>query len=261
MSANSMTPREAGDYGGRPEPPQNEVRDMFNRISRRYDLLNRLLSFGTDVSWRRQMARFFPGHDGQRVLDLATGTADQILALFEQTHKVRFGIGMDLAEKMLEIGRKKIERRGLSEVITLNVGDATAIPAGTEAFDAVTISFGIRNVTNVAKGIEEMYRVLKPGGRVLMLEFSLPRSPLVRSAYLFYLRHILPRVGALVSGAPLAYRYLNRTIETFPYGEVFCNLLRVAGFTAVEAHPLAFGVAMIYRGDKPVEPRMEGYAS
>jgi demethylmenaquinone methyltransferase/2-methoxy-6-polyprenyl-1,4-benzoquinol methylase len=258
MSADSMTPREAGDYGGRAELPQNEVRRMFNRISHRYDLLNRLLSFGTDVSWRRKMTRFFPGRDGQRVLDLATGTADQILALFEQTDKVRFGIGMDLAEKMLEIGRKKIERRGLSEVITLNVGDATAIPAGNEAFDAVTISFGIRNVTNVAKGIEEMYRVLKPGGRVLMLEFSLPRSPLVRSAYLFYLRHILPRVGALVSGAPLAYRYLNETIETFPYGEIVCNLLRVAGFTAVEAYPLAFGVAMIYRGDKPVEPRMEG---
>ena len=168
---------------------------------------------------------------------------------------------LDLAEKMLEVGRKKIEGRGLSEAISLKVGDATAIPVGNETFDVVTISFGIRNVRHVAKGIEEMYRVLKPGGRVLILEFSLPWSRLVRGAYLCYLRHILPRVGAWVSGAPLAYRYLNETIETFPYGEVFCNLLRAEGFTAVEAHPLTFGVAMIYRGDKPVEPRMEGLSS
>jgi demethylmenaquinone methyltransferase/2-methoxy-6-polyprenyl-1,4-benzoquinol methylase len=261
MSAHTMTIREAGYHGGRPERSQNEVRQMFNRISHRYDILNRLLSFGTDVSWRRKMARFFPPHADQQVLDLATGTADQILALFERTDKVRSGIGMDLAEKMLEIGRKKIERRGLSEVIGLKVGDATAIPAANETFDVVTISFGIRNVTHVAKGLEEMYRVLKPGGRVLILEFSLPQNRLVRGAYLFYLRHILPRVGALVSGAPLAYRYLNETIETFPYGEVFCNLLRAEGFTAVEAHPVTFGVAMIYRGDKPVEPRMEGFSS
>jgi len=256
-----MTLSEAKYRRSRLEPSPNGVRQMFNRISHRYDILNRLLSFGTDVSWRRKMAHFFPPHADQQVLDLATGTADQILALFERTDKVRSGIGMDLAEKMLEIGRKKIERRGLSEVITLEVGDATAIPVGKETFDVVTISFGIRNVTHVAKGIEEMYRVLKPGGRVLILEFSLPRSRLVRGGYLFYLRHILPRVGALVSGAPLAYRYLNETIETFPYGEVFCNLLRAEGFTAVEAHPLTFGVAMLYRGDKPVEPRMQGFSS
>ena len=261
MSADRMTLSEAKYRRSRLEPSPNGVRQMFNRISHRYDILNRLLSFGTDVSWRRKMAHFFPPHADQQVLDLATGTADQILALFERTDKVRSGIGMDLAEKMLEIGRKKIERRGLSEVITLEVGDATAIPVGKETFDVVTISFGIRNVTHVAKGIEEMYRVLKPGGRVLILEFSLPRSRLVRGGYLFYLRHILPRVGALVSGAPLAYRYLNETIETFPYGEVFCNLLRAEGFTAVEAHPLTFGVAMLYRGDKPVEPRMQGFSS
>jgi len=250
---------EAGDHGGRPGRSQNQVRQMFNRISPHYDLVNRLLSFGTDVSWRRKMAYFLPGHKDQHLLDLATGTADQILTLFDQTDKVRSGIGMDLAEKMLEIGRKKIERRGLSEVITLKVGDATAIPLGDETFDVVTISFGIRNVTHVAKGIGEMYRVLKPGGRVLVLEFSLPRHQLVRGAYLFYLRHILPHVGAWVSGAPLAYRYLNETIETFPYGEAFCNVLRAEGFKAVEAHPLTFGVATIYRGDKPVEGRMAGF--
>ena len=168
---------------------------------------------------------------------------------------------MDLAEKMLEIGRKKVERRGFSEVISLKVGDVMEIPADDEAFDAVTISFGIRNVTHVGKGLEEMYRVLKPGGRVLILEFSLPRSRLVRGAHLFYLRHSLRRVGTWGSGDPHAYRYLNETIETFPSGEVFCNLLRAERFTAVEAHGLTFGVATIYRGDKPVEPRMEGLSS
>jgi demethylmenaquinone methyltransferase/2-methoxy-6-polyprenyl-1,4-benzoquinol methylase len=248
-----MTLDEAEQDCSRPEPSQNEVRQMFNRISRRYDLLNRLLSLGVDISWRRKMARFLPSRDDQHVLDLATGTTDQILALLEQTDKVSSGIGMDLAEKMLEIGWKKIEKRGFSEVISLKVGDVTEIPADNEAFDAVTISFGIRNVTNVAKGLEEMYRVLKPGGRVLILEFSLPASRLVRGAHLFYLRHILPRVGTWLSGDPHAYRYLNETIETFPYGEAFCNLLRVAGFTALEAHPLTFGVATIYQGDRPMK--------
>ncbi len=245
-----MTLDEAEQGCSRPEPSRNDVGQMFNRISRRYDFLNRLLSLGTDVSWRRKMARFLRCRDDQHVLDLATGTADQILALFEKSDKVKSGIGMDLAEKMLELGRKKIERRGLSEVISLKVGDATEIPTGNETFDAVTVSFGIRNVTNVTKGLEEMYRVLRPGGRVLILEFSLPSNRLIRSAHLFYLRHILSRMGTWLSGDSYAYRYLNETIETFAHGEAFCDLLRAAGFTAVEAHPLTFGVATIYQGDR-----------
>jgi demethylmenaquinone methyltransferase/2-methoxy-6-polyprenyl-1,4-benzoquinol methylase len=232
-------------------PPRDEVWDMFDRISRRYDLLNRLLSFGTDIIWRRKVAYFLPPYGGQHVLDLATGTADQLIALFQAGDRVKSGIGMDLAERMLEIGRGKVEKHGLGEAVALEVGNATDIPSDDAQFDAVTISFGIRNVIDVDQALREMYRVLKPGGRVLILEFSLPQSGFVRGASLLYLRHILPRVGAIVSGDSYAYRYLNETIETFPYGEAFCNLLRAASFESVEAHPLWLGLPTIYKGDKP----------
>ncbi len=234
----------------RPEPSRHEAWKMFDQIARRYDFLNRLLSFGIDVSWRRKMAHFLPPHRNQHVLDLATGTADQILFLFEKSDKVKSGVGTDLAEKMLKIGREKIDRRGLSELVSLKIGDATDIPAGDNEFDMVTISFGIRNVIDVPTALREIYRVLKPGGRVLILEFALPQNRLIRGAHLFYLRHVLPRIGGFVSGDTRAYRYLNETIETFPYGDAFCNLLKAAGFTAVDAHPVTFGVVMIYQGDK-----------
>ncbi|MBW1744402.1 MAG: bifunctional demethylmenaquinone methyltransferase/2-methoxy-6-polyprenyl-1,4-benzoquinol methylase UbiE [Deltaproteobacteria bacterium] len=224
---------------------------MFDRISATYDFLNRLLSFGTDILWRRKVARFLPSHRGQHVLDLATGTADQILALLEQSNRVKTGVGMDLAEKMLEIGRRKIRKRRLSEVISLMVGDATAIPVDDCQFDAVTISFGIRNIGDVKKGLGEMYRVLKPGGRLLILEFSMPQNRFMRAVVLVYLRHLLPCLGALVSRDAHAYRYLNETIETFPSGEAFCDLLRAASFTGVVAHAVPLGLPMIYQGDRP----------
>ncbi len=238
-------------------PP--EVWTMFDRIAPRYDFLNRLLSFGADVSWRKKVARFLGPRHGQHVLDLATGTADQLLLLFGRSNKVKSGIGMDLAEKMLEIGRNKIDKRGLCEVLCLKVGDVMDIPTNDNQFDTVTISFGMRNVTDVAKALREVYRVLRPEGRLLVLEFSLPKIRLVCSVYLFYLRRILPRIGALVSGDPYAYRYLNKTIETFPCGEAFCDMLTAAGFEAATAHPMTFGVATIYQGDKPAGHRREVY--
>jgi demethylmenaquinone methyltransferase/2-methoxy-6-polyprenyl-1,4-benzoquinol methylase len=250
MNAANVMPQNTSSSQGSQWPARNDVPEMFNRISGTYDLLNRLLSFGTDMMWRRKVRRFLPPHHGQRVLDLATGTADQILALFERSDKIKSGVGMDPAEKMLEIGRAKIKTRGLSEAVTLMAGDATAIPVADCQFDAVTMSFGIRNVANVSKALEEMYRVLKPGGRVLILEFSMPQNRFVRAVVLVYLRHVLPGLGAFVSRDPNAYRYLNRTIETFPGGEAFCNLLRAASFTSVMAHPFPFGLPMIYRGDR-----------
>jgi demethylmenaquinone methyltransferase/2-methoxy-6-polyprenyl-1,4-benzoquinol methylase len=157
---------------------------------------------------------------------------------------------MDPAERMLEIGRQKIERAGLSDAVYLARGTATAIPAKNEHFDVVTISFGIRNVADISASLREAYRVLKPSGRFLILEFSLPRSPLICAIYLVYLRHILPRVGAMVSGDAFAYRYLNETIETFPYGRQFCRLLSQAGFKAVFARSLPPGIVTIYHGQK-----------
>jgi demethylmenaquinone methyltransferase/2-methoxy-6-polyprenyl-1,4-benzoquinol methylase len=232
-------------------PSRNNVSGMFNRIAPRYDFLNRLLSFHGDVLWRKKMAHLLPPRRDQLVLDLATGTGDQIIALFETSDKVKSGVGMDVAEKMLEIGRGKVEKRGLSKVITLKVGDAMNIPADDCQFDAVTISFGIRNMTDVKKALFEMYRVLKPGGRVLILEFSLPHNAFIGGVLLLYLRHVLPHIGSIVSGDSYAYRYLNETIETFPYGEAFCDLLREASFSAVKANPIWFGFPMIYQGDRP----------
>jgi demethylmenaquinone methyltransferase / 2-methoxy-6-polyprenyl-1,4-benzoquinol methylase len=228
---------------------RKEVWRMFDRIAHRYDLLNRSLSLGQDVIWRKRMKRYLPDHERLHVLDLATGTADQLLYLASD-ERVASGVGMDLAEKMLEIGREKIRRRSMDGKLHLQTGDAASIPAENDSADVVTISFGIRNVVAVSEALTEMYRVLKPGGRALILEFSLPHNGMVRGLYLFYFRHILPRIGSLVSGDAYAYRYLNQTVETFPYGEAFCELMREAGFKGVQAHPLTFGIASIYRGDK-----------
>jgi demethylmenaquinone methyltransferase/2-methoxy-6-polyprenyl-1,4-benzoquinol methylase len=224
---------------------------MFDRISGTYDLLNRILSFGTDIFWRKKLARFLPARRSQQVLDLATGTGDQILALFDQGDRVRSGVGIDPAKRMIEVGRRKVRKRGASGAIDLVVGDAIAIPTGDCRFDVVTIAFGIRNMGDVKKALDEMYRVLKPGGRVLILEFAMPRHRLVRAGVLIYLRYILPHLGALMSRDPHAYRYLNETIETFPGGDAFCELLRAASFVDVMAHAIPLGLPMIYQGEKP----------
>jgi demethylmenaquinone methyltransferase/2-methoxy-6-polyprenyl-1,4-benzoquinol methylase len=233
----------------RTEPSRKQVYKMFDRIAGRYDLLNRLLSSGIDRRWRARLAAQLPPGDNLEVLDLASGTADQLIAL-HATGQVARGVGLDLAEKMLAIGRDKIGRLGLSQKLTLAVGDAENLPVQAASFDAVTISFGIRNMTDPARTLAEMYRALKPGGRALILEFSLPPNRAVRRVYLIYLRHILPRLGALISGDSSAYRYLNETIETFPYGDAFCQLMTSAGFTSVACTPLTFGIASIYAGEK-----------
>jgi len=236
------------------KPVQNhsrkEVWKMFDRIAHRYDLLNRLLSFGQDVIWRKRVAKHLPDRRELHVLDVATGTGDLLITLFEQNPNVQSGVGIDMAEKMLEFGRPKLEKRGVVDRFSLQTGNAMDIPFAENVFDAATISFGIRNVANVLGGLQEMRRVLKNNGRAIVLEFSLPKNKLMRHLYLFYFRHILPRLGGLISGDSFAYRYLNETVETFPYGEAFCDLMRRAGFQNVQMTPLTFGIATIYQGDK-----------
>jgi len=229
-------------------PSRHEVWKMFDRVARRYDFLNHFLSLNRDVTWRRKVAELLPGRKDQTVLDLATGTADQLLSLYG-SDRVESGVGLDLSEEMLIIGRRKIAARQLEGCLTLRNGDAGAIPFDDNTFDAVTISFGIRNVTDVCHTLREMHRVLKPGGRALILEFSLPENRILRSTYLFYLRHVLPGLGGIISGDGRAYRYLDRTVESFPCGEAFCRLMRDAGFANAQARPLTFGVATIYHGD------------
>jgi len=223
---------------------------MFDRIAGRYDLLNHLLSAGLDRRWRKRVASLLPSGDNLHVLDIACGTSDQLIAL-AASGRVTHGIGLDLAEEMLAIGRHKIRQRGLEQILSLQTGDAEILPFDQSSFEAVTIAFGIRNMTDVPRTLGEMLRVLKPKGRALILEFSLPQSRLVRGPYLFYLRYVLPHLGAIISGDNAAYRYLNETIETFPHGEAFCQIMRDTGFTGVTFKPLTMGIVSIYQGDKP----------
>jgi demethylmenaquinone methyltransferase/2-methoxy-6-polyprenyl-1,4-benzoquinol methylase len=224
-----------------------DVWRMFDRIAPTYDLVNRLLSFGLDIRWRKKVATHMPGERDMVLLDLATGTGDQVISLV-QTGRFTEAVGMDMSAGMLEKGREKVAQLQLSDTITMLDGDATNMPLADGRFDAVTISFGIRNVVHVERALAEMCRVLKPGGRAIILEFSLPESALVRAGHLFYLRHILPLVGGLVSGDRDAYRYLNTTIEAFPYGAAFCDLMTGAGFKSATPHRLTLGVATIYVG-------------
>ncbi len=223
---------------------------MFDRIAPRYDLLNRLLSMRRDVVWRKEMARQLPKGDALRILDLATGTADVLLSMMRNTSNVARGVGLDMSHQMLVRGKPKI---AADPRLALIRSDATRIALPERTFDAVTISFGIRNVLDVSAGLREMRRVLKPGGRAMVLEFSLPANALIRWGYLLYFRNVLPLVGGLISGDAKAYRYLNETVETFPYGDAFCTLMRDAGLVDVQATPLTFGIATLYRGDRPRE--------
>ena len=223
---------------------------MFDRIAKTYDNVNQLISFGLDKGWRHKVNRLLPQKTNLHLLDLATGTGEQVIMLCQHNDNISKSVGMDLSKGMLEIGKVKVSDAKLNNKIELTEGDAGNIPSENDLFDAVTISFGIRNVPDVPKALKEMNRVLSLNGKVLVLEFSMPRNPIVRWGHLFYLRYVLPLVGGLVSGDYQAYRYLNTSIEAFPYGSSFCNLLEEAGFTSVQAHPVSFGIATIYEGTK-----------
>lgn len=233
-----------------PDPQHTDVRRMFDRIAPRYDLLNHLLSAGQDYRWRHRAAACLSQDDPQTMADLATGTADQVVSLCRACLGAPYVIGIDPAGEMLARGRAKLQRLQLTDRATLLLGDAQQLPLGDAAVDRVSISFGIRNVANVERALGEMRRVLVPGGLAAVLEFSLPANALLRRLHLFYLRHILPFLGGIVSGDKDAYRYLNRTVEAFPYGQAFVELMTTAGFRHVTATPLTFGVATLYVGKK-----------
>ncbi len=229
-------------------PDKSKSPEMFDRIAPRYDLLNRLLSGRRDIAWRGHLVSFIENERDLCVLDIATGTGDVLLTIFDKCKNATEGIGLDPAEKMLEIAKKKTEEQGLSDKIKYICGNALDLPFEDNSFDVVTIAFGIRNVTDVDRALKEMVRVLRPGGKVLILEFSLPSNSFLRWCYLKYFRYILPIFGAIISGDKKAYKYLNITVETFPYGGEFCSIMEKAGFVKVEAKPLTFGIATIYVG-------------
>ncbi|MFW7380405.1 MAG: bifunctional demethylmenaquinone methyltransferase/2-methoxy-6-polyprenyl-1,4-benzoquinol methylase UbiE [Oligoflexus sp.] len=228
---------------------KTESFELFNAIANRYDFINSVLSLGLHAGWRRKIREQLPQKHPIKVLDLATGTADVALELVKNP-RVQKVQGLDLSREMVKIGQQKVAGRKLDHRIELGIGDAQDISFGDCEFDAVTISFGIRNVPDVAKCLRECYRVLKPEGRLLILEFSLPPSRMMRGLHLFYLRRILPKIGRLLSGHQVAYQYLNETIEEFPHSEAFVSLMEQAGFDEASFKRLTFGIVNLYWGEK-----------
>ena len=229
---------------------RKNVGSMFDRIAPRYDLLNRLLSGRRDVAWRKKLATQIEKDKPLKVLDLATGTGDLLFTIMNARRNITQGIGMDISPQMLERGIQKLEKKNYFEKVIFQSGDAHKIPLESESVDVVTIAFGIRNVEDYEKGLKEIYRVLKIGGKVLVLEFSMPPEGLFRTLYTWYFRKILPKIGSFISGDKEAYLYLNKTVETFPYGQEFCKKLEDSSFRRVEATSLNFGIATIYKGEK-----------
>jgi demethylmenaquinone methyltransferase/2-methoxy-6-polyprenyl-1,4-benzoquinol methylase len=225
---------------------QEKICLMFDRIAGTYDSVNRVLSMGQDLRWRRIVTDRLPLLGDLRILDIATGTADLLISMCQHRANIFEAHGVDLAEKMLAIGQKKINKLELAKKITLSKADAVALPFADNSFDVVSISFGIRNFTHINAALKEIDRVLKPGGKLLILEFSLPKNHFIRGAYLAYFRHVLPFVGGIISRDKMAYRYLNETVETFPYSKAFCAILDKAGFVEIQESPLTFGIATLY---------------
>jgi demethylmenaquinone methyltransferase/2-methoxy-6-polyprenyl-1,4-benzoquinol methylase len=227
---------------------QPYVRTLFDAIAPRYDFLNHFLSLGIDTYWRRRAIRLLIPYRPQRILDVATGTGD--LALKAARLKPKRIIGIDISQKMIDIGMKKIRARNLESVISLENGDAERLCFESNSFDAITVAFGVRNFTDLKKGLSELHRVLRRGGVAVILEFSRPRFAPVALPYGFYSRHILPRIGGAVSRNRAAYEYLPDTIAEFPDGKAFCNMLREAGFAEAQCFPQTFGIATLYRATK-----------
>lgn len=223
---------------------------MFDRIATRYDLLNHLLSLGRDIAWRRRTVDCLGVDSAPRVIDLATGTGDLLISLLKRRPNISEAVGLDISANMLDICREKLRRGGLGPRVRLLHEDASATPFPDNTFDAATLAFGIRNIENVARTLGETARILKPGGMLVILEFTLPPNRIVRRCYLAYLRLAVPLIGSLVSGDRKAYRYLNVSIEDFYQPEEFLSLMGEAGFANVSAVPLTLGVASIYRGIK-----------
>jgi demethylmenaquinone methyltransferase/2-methoxy-6-polyprenyl-1,4-benzoquinol methylase len=222
---------------------------MFDRISSKYDALNHLLSFNIDKVWRRKTAKAVAKHHPQTILDLATGTADLAIAIAEHNPQAHI-IGMDISEKMLEIGKEKVAKKGLANAIELRIGDATSLPFKDNTFDAVTVAFGVRNFEDLEKGLSEIHRVLKPNGEAFILEFSMPERFPIKQLYWFYFKHLLPRIGKTVSKDANAYDYLPTSVERFPKPNVFLHMLGQLRFTNAHAKPMSFGIVTLYTTDK-----------
>ena len=225
------------------------IATMFDRISPKYDALNHLLSFNIDKVWRRKTAKTVSKSHPKTILDLATGTADLAIAMAKHNPQAHI-IGMDISEKMLEIGKEKVLKQGLANQIELQLGDAAALPFEDDTFDAVTVAFGVRNFEDMQKGLSEIHRVLKPCGQAVILEFSMPEKFPVKQVYRLYFKHILPKIGKCVSKDAHAYSYLPESVERFPKPSVFLRTLSSNGLAEGAARCLGWGIATLYWATK-----------
>ena len=228
---------------------KKQVSRMFNRIAPYYDFLNRFLSLGIDVRWRKKAISKLVDSDPKYILDVATGTADVALEMAKKLNPEKI-IGLDISTEMLGIGRKKIEKKELSAIIELVEGDSENLPYPDNSFDAISVAFGVRNFEHLEKGLQEMNRVLKPGGKLVVLEFSKPKVFPIKQLFNFYFRHILPWIGKITSKDDSAYSYLYKSVQAFPDGEAFKSVLQQTGYKSTTWEGLTFGICSIYTASK-----------
>lgn len=232
-----------------PETKKTQVTDMFDGISKSYDLLNRIITLRIDVLWRKRVVRMLKKEQPNSLLDIATGTGDLVIELAKiDADKI---IGLDISPGMLEIGKKKVKRKKLEDQIEMQLGDSESLHFDDHSFDGVTIAFGVRNFENLDLGLQEIFRVLKPNGTIVVLETAIPKNILLKIFYSFYTQKIIPFFGKIFSKNRSAYQYLSNSAAIFPCGEAFNNILRKNGFIQVEDFPQTLGVSSIYFGKKP----------
>ncbi|HMO31745.1 MAG TPA: bifunctional demethylmenaquinone methyltransferase/2-methoxy-6-polyprenyl-1,4-benzoquinol methylase UbiE [Lacibacter sp.] len=234
---------------GSEKTKKQQVADMFDSIAPRYDFMNRFLSAGIDVRWRKKALQLLQPLQPKRILDVATGTADVAIMAARLLHPEKI-TGIDISEQMLAGGRMKVADKALGNMIELQNGDSETINFPDATFDAVTVAFGVRNFENLEKGLREIHRVLKPGGRLVVLEFSKPKLPGVQQAYNLYMRLVAPGLAGALSKNRKAYQYLNDSIQAFPEGKDFVAVLQKTGFQQTTCKALTFGICSIYTGDK-----------
>lgn len=225
---------------------KEQVEEMFDNIAPNYDRLNHILSLNIDRIWRRRVMRIVRRSKARRIMDLATGTGDLAIAMAKRVDRTQI-LGVDLSEEMLAVARAKIQKQGLEERIMLEKGDAENLTMVADgSLDAVTVAFGVRNFENMERGLSEIYRTLRVGGKLVVLEFSMPKNRLIRWIYSQYAHRLLPRIGAVISKDKRAYTYLPDSVEEFPSPERFAEIVRSVGFSSVRLRSQSFGIAYIY---------------
>ena len=231
------------------ENKKQQVAEMFNDIAFRYDFMNRFLSAGIDVTWRKKAILQLKDLQPKYMMDVATGTGDVAIMANQILNPAKI-TGIDISDGMLEMGREKIKKLGLENKIELLSGDSETIHFSDNSFDAITVAFGVRNFQNLEKGLSEMYRVLKPGGKLIVLEFSKPKNGFFKGFYNLYMNYIAPGFGKLFAKNRSAYQYLNDSVQKFPEGENFVKILDGTGYKLTKYQQLTFGICSVYSGSK-----------